>query len=696
MLKTNLYKKAAAILLSLAMIVSALSGCAGKTDDTSADTAVGTEGAANGSSAADTAPSEKASSAAETTEAVETTKASETQKDKENKDKDKTKTEVDYESRLFDTSYVHTIDIQISEEDWTDLNTNPTEKTKYKTTVTVDGETFEAVSFATKGNTSLSSIASDPDSNRYSFKLNFGKYNKGQTYYGLKKLNLNNLYADATYMKDYLSYEIFREAGVESSLTSYVWLTINGEDQGLYIAIEDISESYLDRVADGEGELYKPETEMLGNMGKAGGQGDFNPGGQSGFPGGTFPGGQSGFPGGQGGEFPGGQGGFPGGTFPGRQSGFPGGQGGEFPGGQGGDFNPGGNFPGGFSFGSNANGADLVYKDDEISSYSDIFDNAETDVDEEDEQRVIAALKALSQGDVSGINTDQVIRYFAAHNFVLNYDSYTGSMLHNYYLYENDGQLSMLPWDYNLAFGGFSGGDATSLINTGIDTPLSGSTESARPMWSWIASDETYLTQYHEVYEALISGYFESGRFEQEIDALYEMLLPYVEKDPSAFYTAEEFTKAVQTLKEFCLLRAESIRRQLDGTLSTKTSEQEKSAQVNASSLQVRDMGTQGGGGDQPGGGFNGGGFNGGGFKGGNPQGGGSQGGGSKGGFPGGQSGGQSGGGASKGGGSQGGFNGSQPGGGTQPNNPGMPNDGTQPGSGGSQPGDNAENRPSV
>ncbi|MBR6703859.1 MAG: CotH kinase family protein, partial [Lachnospiraceae bacterium] len=538
----------------------------------------------------------KASSAAETTEAVETAKASETQKDKENKDKDKTKTDVDYESRLFDTSYVHTIDIQISEEDWTDLNTNPTEKTKYKTTVTVDGETFEAVSFATKGNTSLSSIASDPDSNRYSFKLNFGKYNKGQTYYGLKKLNLNNLYADATYMKDYLSYEIFREAGVESSLTSYVWLTINGEDQGLYIAIEDISESYLDRVADGEGELYKPETEMLGNMGKAGGQGDFNPGGQSGFPGG-----QSGFPGGQGGTFPGGS------TTDPSQSGFS-----DMP--QGGDFNPGGNFPGGFSFGSSSNGADLVYKDDEISSYSDIFDNAETDVDEEDEQRVIAALKALSQGDVSGINTDQVIRYFAAHNFVLNYDSYTGSMLHNYYLYENDGQLSMLPWDYNLAFGGFSGGDATSLINTGIDTPLSGSTESARPMWSWIASDETYLTQYHEVYEALISGYFESGRFEQEIDALYEMLLPYVEKDPSAFYTAEEFTKAVQTLKEFCLLRAESIRRQLDGTLSTKTSEQKASDQVDASSLSVRDMGSQGGGNQGGGnafpGGFNGGYFN--------------------------------------------------------------------------------------
>ena len=27
-------------------------------------------------------------------------------------------------------------------------------------------------------------------------------------------------------------------------------------------------------------------------------------------------------------------------------------------------------------------------------------------------------------------------------------------MVHNYYLYEEKGKLSIIPWDYNLAFGG--------------------------------------------------------------------------------------------------------------------------------------------------------------------------------------------------------------------------------------------------
>ena len=521
---------------------------------------------------------------------------------------------------LFSTDRVHMIDVTISADDWADLLANPLNKTKYKTNVTIDGETLEEVSFSTKGNTSLSSVASDPNSNRYSFKLNFGKYNKEQTYHGLNKLSLNNLYADASYLKDYISYELSRQAGVDAPLVSFVWLRINGEDHGLYLAIEDVSEAWLERTQDGEGVLYKPETEELDQMNdnKGNAQGDFPFGnGQGGFPG-NLPDGQ-GFPGGnsdgQGqGGFPGnppdGQG-FPGGNGDGQgQGGFPGnppdGQG--FPGGNGdGQGFPGG--PGQMGFGNNAKGADLRYTDDNPESYSDIFDNDETDMDEGAQERVIAALKALSEGDpADALDTDEVIRYFAAHNFVLNYDSYTGNMLHNYYLYENDGKLSMLPWDYNLSFGGFMGGlgeqktgnaggnDATSLLNTGIDTPLSGSTEESRPMWAWIVADESYLEQYHEVFDELLRNYFENGSFEAELDHLTEMLRPYVEKDPSAFYSVDEFDTAVATLKQVCLLRAESIRKQLNGELSTCTDQQDAAAKVDASGVNIQSMGSMGGG----------------------------------------------------------------------------------------------------
>lgn len=478
-----------------------------------------------------------------------------------------------YENKLFDTSYVHTINVEIADDDWEDLKANPTQKTKYQADITIDGETINDVSFSTKGNTSLSSVSSDSDSDRYSFKVNFGKYVENQTYYGLNKLNLNNIYADATYMKEYVSYKIFDEAGVDSPLVSYVDIRINGEEFGLYLAIEDISESYLNRTNDGEGELYKPETSSLANMG--GGKGNMQPPSDMEMPDGM--------------EFPNGMQ-TPDNADSSESMERPNDM--KMPGGNG--------FPNGDMF-SDDNGASLKYTDDEVSSYSDIFDNTITNSDEEDWNKVIAALKSLSEDDAeSAVDTDEVIRYFAAHNFVLNYDSYTGNMLHNYYLYENDGKLSLLPWDYNLAFGTFSGGgemgngeNATALINTGIDSPLSGADKADRPFWEFIASDEDYLEQYHKVYDELISRFFESGKFESELERVYNMIRPYVEKDTSAFYTVDEFDDAYETLNKFCLLRAESIRKQLSGELASISDEQTASEQVDASDISIKTMGMQ-------------------------------------------------------------------------------------------------------
>ena len=51
-------------------------------------------------------------------------------------------------------------------------------------------------------------MVSAMDSDRYSFKLEFDHYDSGRTYYGLDKLSLNNIIQDATYMKDFLTYQM--------------------------------------------------------------------------------------------------------------------------------------------------------------------------------------------------------------------------------------------------------------------------------------------------------------------------------------------------------------------------------------------------------------------------------------------------------------------------------------------------------
>ena len=101
-------------------------------------------------------------------------------------------------------------------------------------------------------------------------------------------------------------------------------------------------------------------------------------------------------------------------------------------------------------------------------------------------------------------------------------------------------------------------------------------------MAAWIFGSEAYTQRYHQLYAEFLSSYFDSGEFAQTIDSVTAMITPYVEKDPTKFCTMEEFTTGAAALKTFCLLRAESVRGQLDGS----------GALADASDIQLADMGS--------------------------------------------------------------------------------------------------------
>lgn len=218
-------------------------------------------------------------------------------------------------------------------------------------------------------------------------------------------------------------------------------------------------------------------------------------------------------------------------------------------------------------------------------------------------KRLIRSLKSLTEGtDIeSVVDVDEVLRYFVVHDFLVNGDSYTGQMIHNYYLYEEDGQLSMIPWDYNLAFGSFMGGQASSSVNSPIDTPVSGGM-SDRPMVAWIFSSEEYTEQYHE----LFSEFIEQVDFEALVSDTADMIREYVEKDPTKFCTYEEFEKGVEAMSQFCTMREKSVKGQLEGTIPSTTEGQnaDKSSLIDASGLNTSDMGSMGGNGGFGGGAF--------------------------------------------------------------------------------------------
>lgn len=502
---------------------------------------------------------------------------------------------IGYENRIFDNSKVHKIDIVIN--DW-DGFLETCESEQYSAcNLVIDGEAVKNVGIRGKGNTSLSSVK-NMDSNRYSFKIEFDQYENGNTYHGLDKLCLNNIIQDNTYMKDYIAYTMMYNFDVDTPLCSYVDVSVNGEEWGLYLAVESVEDSFLKRnYGEQYGDLYKPDSMSFGggrgngmdfdmkdfmNDENSGDSENNNSRPQMNFGGGNMP------P-----DFSGG--------------GIPDFGNGEIPE----NFNPdekfgdGGmpDFGGGFGMGSDD--VKLKYTDDEISSYSNIFNNAKTTVNTADKKRLIKSLKALyEQSDIeSTVDVDEVLRYFVVHNFLVNGDSYTGQMIHNYYLYEKNGQLSMIPWDYNLAFGSFQGGSAASSVNSPIDTPVSSGNMSDRPMIAWIFDNEDYTEQYHQLFNEFIN----SVDFEKFISETAEMIDKYVQNDATKFCTYEEFQKGVETIRQFCKLRSESIKGQLAGTIpSTSEGQKNSSALIDASDINTSDMGTMNIGGRGPGGDFEG------------------------------------------------------------------------------------------
>ncbi len=312
-------------------------------------------------------------------------------------------------------------------------------------------------------------------------------------------VNLNNNYADATNMKEALIYDMYQYLGADASLYNYAKLSVNGEYWGVYLALEAVEDSFLLRnygVQDGE--LYKPDSMNIGG-GKDFGDfnaddidfgdldlGDMTPPDRN--------------------AAPAEQKTAAAGERPADDFGFGGGKGG---------------------FSMSGVGADLNYTDDELDSYETIWDGEIADTTKADHKRVVTALKNISEGNALGdyMDVDNLLRYMAVHVFSVNEDSLSGSMAHNYYLYEAGGKLNLIPWDYNLALGGMGrSNDATSVVNDAIDNAFSGTT-----FFDTLMADETCHSRYYAYLQQLVSEYINGGGFDafytrvrSQIDALVD------------------------------------------------------------------------------------------------------------------------------------------------------------------------------
>lgn len=430
-----------------------------------------------------------------------------------------------YAAHIFQEDTVNEINIEIDEADWQDMLENPLEEEYHKANVTINGETVGNVAIRTKGNTSLTAVANS-DSDRYSFKLDFDYYDNNGNYYGLKKLCLNNNYSDNSSMREYISYKIMGELGLDVPECAYSHITVNGEEWGLYLAVEPVDEVFLaEHFADATGDLYKPE-------------------------------------------------------------------------------------------GMGGTGADLVYNGDDISAYTGL--NLKTNLNSSDGKEILALMQALEDGEglEEVLDVEKALKYIAANVALANFDSYLGMTTHNFYLYEENGRFTIIPWDMNLAFGGFGGGevdiyeptkqsmggfgggdkrkdtqDNDAVPNAAENTEAQADANNQpqppdnadmqgmpsmdsgeKPLVTTLLENETYRSMYEGYLKEIAEKYFTQEYMTELVTKIHDLIAPYVQNDPTAFCTYEEFEQACSTdptdqysLVYYAVNMAESIENQLNG-----------------------------------------------------------------------------------------------------------------------------------
>lgn len=236
-------------------------------------------------------------------------------------------------------------------------------------------------------------------------------------------------------------------------------------------------------------------------------------------------------------------------------------------------------------------GSDLVWRGESMEQYSGVV--LKTNEGKSDHSAFLAMLDELNNGiDYEQyINVDGFLRYLAVSTVLSNLDSYQGQMKHNYYLYEDAGVFHIFPWDLNMSFGGFGmGRNSGQQTELKIDQPTMGALED-RPLIANILNVPEYLAQYHQYVAEVIETCLNIEQFQETVASVAEMIAPYVEADPTKFYTYEQFQQSlyenvqqVTGLIPFVEARVTNVRKQLSGEIpAVNTNGSESSGGLNSS-----------------------------------------------------------------------------------------------------------------
>ena len=153
----------------------------------------------------------------------------------------------DKAAAFFNPLAVSAIDLTLPQATMDTLNANPYTTTYQHAGIkitTADGEvtSFADVGIRLKGQATRTNL-----SGKAPFKIKLDAFVANQKFMGLTRLTLNSMVQDPSFVHEATIYRLFRAMNIIAPRTTYSWVTVNGQDFGLYMNIESVDNQMLKR-----------------------------------------------------------------------------------------------------------------------------------------------------------------------------------------------------------------------------------------------------------------------------------------------------------------------------------------------------------------------------------------------------------------------------------------------------------------
>jgi len=165
---------------------------------------------------------------------------------------------------LFDEAKLLSYNIVVASADLDKLDQDPSAEQYVPAMLEFEGQVYGPFSVRYKGGYSAfqapcANGIGTPKIGKCSIKLAFDDTDTDARFYGLRKLNLHAMDFDPSLMHDRLGYSLYRDFGVAAPRAVHALVYINGEAQGLFIAVEQVDGRFARAhfSEGGEGNVYK-------------------------------------------------------------------------------------------------------------------------------------------------------------------------------------------------------------------------------------------------------------------------------------------------------------------------------------------------------------------------------------------------------------------------------------------------------